>query len=52
MIGFVRNAEQRYALLVRRAGTVTVSPTDATRLLRHWGELVDHLGPALSRPRA
>jgi hypothetical protein len=52
VIGFVRNPEQRYAVLVRRAGTVTVSPTDAARLLRHWGELVDHPGPALSHPGA
>lgn len=42
VIGFVRNVEGRYAVVLRRAGTVTVAPTDATRLLRHWRELVDH----------
>jgi hypothetical protein len=42
VVGFVRDAEGRYAVVLRRAGTVTVAPADATRLLRHWRELVDH----------
>lgn len=42
VIGFVRGAERRHAVTLRRAGTVTVAPTDAARLLRHWRELVGH----------
>lgn len=42
VIGFVRDATGRHAVVLRRGGTVTIAPTDATRLLRHWRELVEH----------
>jgi hypothetical protein len=43
VIGFLRNRENGYFLQVRRNNTVTVSPTDGDRLLRHWRELVNQV---------
>jgi hypothetical protein len=43
VVGFVQDAEGRYAVQLRRGGTVTVAPADAARLLRRWRELLDHL---------
>jgi hypothetical protein len=42
VVGFLRCAG-KYVVQVRRDDTVTMGPTDAGRLLRHWRELVDQL---------
>jgi EspG family len=46
VIGFLRG-EAGYFLQLRRGATVTVCPTDTSRLMHRWRELVEHLQPAV-----
>jgi hypothetical protein len=49
VVGFFRNGAGRHFVQLRRHDTVTIGPADAGRLLRHWGELLDHSARVPSR---